>query len=228
MSKDFASEHPVGFCRVPDNLEDVPALSLYGRNFVAPKTIDLRDYCTKTEDQGRKPMCAAYAAAQWAENVRWRITDAPEQIDPGWIYQYAKQHDGNPDGDGTTLTAVLEALLSRGIFDSKVCKIQVIRSSVEQLKYAIHKFGCALGGFMVTPEWYELNANNTTITGRDKRRIGGHAVMICGFNRDGVIFQNSWGCEWGADGFGLILWQAFYEQFLYGAVMTNILDGLRV
>ena len=52
--------------------------------------------------------------------------------------------------------------------------------------------------------------------------------MICGFNRDGVIFQNSWGCEWGADGFGLILWQAFYEQFLYGAVMTNILDGLRV
>jgi len=226
--RDFANEHPVGFCHTPDKIRSMPLLSLYGSNFVAPKTIDLRDYCTKSEDQGRKPWCAAYATAQWAENIRWRITDAPEQIDPTWIYAYAKEHDGDPNGDGTTLTDALDALLDRGIFDRATCKVKVLTNRAEQIKYAIHKYGCALGGFAVTDEWYDINAKNTCIIGKDLPTLGGHAVLICGYNRDGVMIQNSWGTEWGAYGFALVSWDAFYKQFIYGALIDGSLDGMRI
>ena len=226
---EFAEAHKVGFCKVPANLDKMLSFSFFGTGFTAPKTVDLRDYCTPTEDQGSKPWCAAYAAAQWAENIRWRRDDLDplkNNIDPTWIYQYAKTVDGDPDGDGTTLTAVLEALLSRGLFDRNLCKVRTIRASRDAVKYAIHKFGCVLGGFNVTDEWYDLNSHNTCVTGRSTDWQGGHAVLMCGFNPDGVIIQNSWGVSWGSYGFGLISWKAFDDQFIYGGVLTNCLNGL--
>lgn len=227
---EFAKAHRVGFCKVPENLDRMLSFSFFGRKFAAPRTIDLRDYCTPTEDQGSKPWCAAYAAAQWTENIRWRKDDLdPRQnnIDPTWIYQYAKSVDGDPHGDGTTLTAVLEALLSRNLFDRNVCRIRTINADRDAVKYAVHKFGCILGGFNVTDEWYELNPSKTFVNGKSENYQGGHAVLICGYNPDGVLIQNSWGERWGEYGFGLIGWDAFDKQFLYGSVLTNCLNGFQ-
>lgn len=230
--EDFKKEHPAGFCAVPADLDSLPVLMMRGGRFVAPDTVDLRDYCTRTEDQGSKPWCAAYTAAQWCENVKWRVNDYPEDVDPTWIYSYAKSVDGSPNTDGTTLVAVLEALLDRKMFNPDKCKVKVIGriGGIDRIKYAVHKFGCALGAFNITDEWYNLSDGNTTsVTGNgDRRDLGGHAVLICGYNRDGVIIQNSWGTGWGSYGFGLITWNAFSRQFLYGAVLSNALDGLTV
>ena len=225
---EFAKTHKAGYLEVPKDLDVLPSLAFGGTKFVAPCTVDLRDYCTRTEDQGSKPWCAAYSAAGFAENVLWRINDYPSQIDPSGIYKYAKTIDGDPHGDGTTLTAVLEALLKDGVFDRSVCSIKVIRADREKVKYAIHKFGCCLGGFNITSEWYELNERKTAITGDHGEELGGHAVLLCGYNDAGVIFQNSWGEGWGAYGYGLITWDAFDRQFMYGAVLDNCLNGMKM
>ena len=228
----FEHEHQVGFCKVPNNLDSIPLLKASSRKFIAPVTVDLRDYCTKTEDQGNKPWCAAYTAAQWAENILWRVNDYPENIDPTWIYEYAKSVDGDPHGDGTTLVAVLEALLNKGTFDKSICKIKVINrgeNARQSVKYAIHKFGCILGAFNITKEWYSLCNRDTAVTGkRNNVSMGGHAVLICGYNADGVIIQNSWGESWGEYGFGLVTWEAFDKQFLYASVLSNSLNGMTI
>ena len=217
------SNYIVGDLLVPKDIDTLPILSAPNAQFVAPKTIDLRDYCLPTRDQGNKPWCAAYAAAGMVGNILWRKTDIPKEIDTTSLYQYAKTIDGTNDDSGTTLTAILDAVLHYHYFDAEKCKTRVIRN-INQLQYAIHKFGCCLLGVNVSQEWYHCNKSKATISGKtNKTLLGGHAVLCCGYTRDGIIVQNSWGVDWGSYGFALITWEELDRIFLYGAVVDNCL-----
>jgi len=227
---DFTKAHPVGnWCKEKPTNANRPVLK-FGRLDV-PAAVDNRQYCTAIEDQGAKPWCAAYTAAAFAENVLWRKTGRIEQIEPNWIYAYAKKHDGDPDGDGTTLDCVLDALVFNGTFP-KTCKIRMVGrgwtgTDEQDVKAAIHRFGCFLGGFDITEEWYDLAKRGVeNVTGRKSPSLGGHAVLVCGYNAGGVWIENSWGKDWGKDGFGFVEWPAFRKQFMYGTVLTHCLDGL--
>lgn len=223
-------KYKLGCVAVPKDLGTLPKLSFGSTKFQAPKTVDLRDYCTQTENQGDKPYCAAYTAAGFAENILWRKNDYVTQIDPVSIYKRAKQIDGDPYGEGTSLTAVLQVLLEKGYFNSKECRIQVIDnvSGFENsIKYAIHKFGCCLLACNITEEWYLCGKNKTSITGKSyNTSLGGHAILCCGYNEEGVIIHNSWGEEWGQYGFALITWSALRAQFLYAAALSNALNNM--
>lgn len=219
--------YKAGFCLKPKGFGRLPVLSA-SRKFFAPARVDCRDYMTPTEDQGDKPWCAAYAVANWAESMLWRRDDTFDQIKPEWIYAYAKEHDGMPDIEGTTLTAALEAL--RGsVFDRDVCKVKVVKPNRLAFKYAIHKFGAIVAGFNVSEKWYECTKDNCVISELGQENYGGHAVIVCGYDWDGVYIQNSWGAkDWGNYGFAKIVWDVFEKQVVYGAVLSNVLDGLTI
>ena len=228
MRRQPKKEPFIGGLLIPRNINDLPLLTIANRGFIAPDTIDLRDYCTKTEDQGAKPACAAYAASGFAENILWRKLDEPIQIEPLKLYDYAKKHDGQPNTDGTTLDAILKAVLDvTGYFDKSICHIKIIRNTT-MVKYAVHKFGCCLLGMMVTEEWYDCNSKKSTIKGDGSKTLGGHAVLCCGYNRDGLIIQNSWGVDWGDYGFALITWDEAEKEFAYGAVLDNCLYDIKM
>ena len=232
--EDAPKDYVTGDCLVPKDIDKLPALSLSATKFMAPATIDNRDYCLRPLTQGQNPWCAAYTAKMFCEVVKWMERDYPDQnvISAESVYKYAKTIDGDPKGEGTTLTAVLQALLDNGIFDKTKCRIQVIRknsSAREHVKYAIHKFGTLPSAFNCTSEWYLLNAKRTCITGNgDYRVCGGHAVLIDYYDRNGVGFCNSWGDSYGLWGHGMMTWKMFDEQFLYAACLTNVFDGLRM
>lgn len=227
----FKALHPVGnWCRpLPEKSRVVPLK--FGRLDV-PDAVDNRAYCTAIEDQGALPHCAAYTAAAFAENVIWRRDGRIRQVETEPLYKWAKQHDGEPDGDGTTLEAVLKALLARGIFDPKLCRIRKVGSAlvgtdIEDVKATVHRFGCFLAGFRITEEWYDYSGRQGNISGRTVKPIGGHAVLVCGYNPNGVWIENSWGQKWAYNGFGFIEWAAFKKQFMYGTVLTHCLDGFK-
>ena len=230
--RDFVKAHPVGnFCRISGKAlkGTLPVLKL--GQLDVPKAVDNRQYCTAIEDQGAKPWCAAYSAAAFAENVLWRKTGRIREVEPQDIYAYAKQHDGDPTGDGTTLDVVLDALCVQGLFDAQTCKVKMVGrgwrgTDATDVKAAIHRFGCILGGFNITEEWYELAKKGvTTVTGKPCATLGGHAVLIVGYDKSGVWCENSWGKDWGDCGFGYISWKAFRDQFMYACVLTNCLNG---
>lgn len=224
------AKYLVGDLLLPKNYDELPTFSASKSKFVTPNTIDLRDYCLETRNQGNKPWCAAYSAAGMASNILWRKNDVPQEIEVSSLYAYAKKVDGSPGTNGTTLTAVLEALLNQNYFDDKICSVKVLRET-EDVRYAIHKFGCCLLGMMVTDEWYKCNRNKSTILGSQDGKysnLGGHAVLGCGYNRDGVIIQNSWGKDWGDYGFALITWKEFIREFSYGAVLDNCLYNTKM
>lgn len=220
--------YEVGGLLIPDNIDKLPVLTAPQKAYKTPRTIDLRDYCLPPKNQHQNPWCAAYAAAGFAANVLWRKTDIPCDIDAEAVYRYAKKIDGKGNESGTTLIAALEGVIEGKYFDKTQVSPKILRST-EQVKYAIHKFGCCLLGMMVTPEWYRCNKKKSTITGgQGEKGIGGHAVLACGYNDDGVIIQNSWGEEWGSYGFGMVVWEEFGKEFLHGAVLDNCLYEMRV
>lgn len=217
--------HSIGDLLVPKDIDSLPLLSPR-LTFIAPKTIDLRDYCTRTVDQSDTPCCAACAACGFAGDIYWRKTDMPSMYDWPKVYKYAKSIDGMANAKGTTLNAALQYFLDNGDFDKGLCSIKVLRN-VAQVKYAIHKFGCCLLGLLVTDEWYKCGKHKSTISGGGSS-LGGHAVLCCGYNRDGVIIQNSWGEDWGSYGFALITWEEFEKEFQYGAVIDNCLYDMKM
>ena len=188
------------------------------------------DYFLPAKDQGKKPWCAGYAAASYLENILWRRDDVPQKVDPTWIYQWAKQHDGMPNADGTSLTAVLDALTAYKFFPADVCPVKVLRT-IEQVKYALHKYGCCLLGLNISKEWYSCNSKKTAIYGQkgcDNSLIGGHAVAAGGMDENGIQLLNSWGEPWGRDGFFIISWKELSREFAYASVLDNSLNDMRM
>lgn len=224
------STHRVGFLKVPANLEELPSFQAV-EGFVAPRTVYNMGLCTVTEDQGSNPWCAAYSTTSFAEAQVWKMTDKPVQFDPAAVYKRAKEIDGDPHGDGTSLDAAMKAFMDvyPNVFDREYCKIKIIRSwfgNFEDLKYALHKYGSVVGGFNVTDEWYNADKNSNGFIPSGGKPIGGHAVHIVGYNDKGLMIQNSWGEKWGEDGFALLRWADAKDQFMYGCVLRGCLKNL--
>lgn len=94
--------------------------------------------------------------------------------------------------------------------------------SVSDLQAAIHEVRAVYCSARVHDGWLSdaLNAQPTTpIGGKDVPIIGkrapitgGHAFAMVGYTRDGFIIQNSWGTEWGFNGFALLTYEDWIEN----------------
>ena len=81
---------------------------------VVPLKLDLRQFCSPTDDQGDTSHCAAYSAAQILEAKYWRKTGKLIQLDASHIYAKAKEKDGIIDEYGTFPETTLSAALELG------------------------------------------------------------------------------------------------------------------
>ena len=218
---EMSYRHPVGFLKIPKDLDALEQFKFGGARFISPLTINNTDWNLRPKDQGSKPYCAGYAAASYIENILWRKTGIPDEVDADTIYKRAKEIDGDPQGSGTTLTAVLQAALDLGYFKEEKCTVKVLRT-IEQVKRCIHRYGTCLIGVMVTREYYDCNKNKTAVCGEgDQTTLGGHAMQAVGFKKGGLIVRNSWGRDYGTDGDIIIAWKQLEQQFVYGATYDN-------
>lgn len=71
--------------------------------------------------------------------------------------------------------------------------------------------------FYNMPYW--LEAKSYKATGKS---LGGHAMVIVGYDKDFVIVENSWGKSWGNDGLCAISWEILARDGMEGWVATEI------
>lgn len=194
---------------------------------VTPLKLDLRQFCSPSDDQGDTSHCAAYSAAQIIEAKYWKETGKLIQLDASHIYAKAKEIDGVIDSNGTypevTLKVALD-LAKKLITDKyEVKKFYNDRSpnTINALKRLIHKNGFLAGGFKITEDWYALRKGDSFLETAKKKVEGGHCVTIVGYMKDSLIVQNSWGKEWGAMGFGRIAWDVVLKQLMYVAYLER-------
>lgn len=188
-----------------------------------PKTLDLRDLVLKTEDQGSTSTCAAHAATSWAEAINWRKTGKAVNLDPYKVYNYAKTIDGWPNEDGTTLPAVLESLLHFNMI-ANTGDIYTF-NDINTLKKVIHKYGPCMVAFEVSDLWMN-HGNKLVLSGDPGESCGGHAMICVGYNKFGLLLQNSWGVNWAKYGYCCVSWDLVRKQFQYASIIKNCLNDL--
>lgn len=185
--------------------------------FRVPNYVDCMCYYLPASNQGETPHCAGYATAGVIEQRRWRLEDIYQQIDGDDVYEAAKEHEGN-SAEGTTLEFATEGAKTLGLLP-KETQFEVI-TTPEQAKYAVHRFGGFLAGFQITEAWMTPEAEGHI---KDSQNIiGGHAVVVVYYDKDGVGIANSWGESWGWNGFGRLSWNQFDQQFMYGLIWKGI------
>lgn len=83
--------------------------------------------------------------------------------------------------------------------------------SITDMQSAIFEVGAVYVSASVHEGWYLDKQDALSIIPFHRKRVGGHAFAIVGYNEDGFIVQNSWGPDWGHYGFAILT----YEDWVY-------------
>jgi hypothetical protein len=70
--------------------------------------------------------------------------------------------------------------------------------------------------------YYLINTKTKLEDGTTRNNYGAHAVNIVGYNDNGFIFKNSWGTDWGDNGYGYISFAAHKLMSREGLFFGNI------
>lgn len=178
-------------------------------------------------NQGQLPACVGFssAAIKQEKEKRERVDKI---FDGAWIYNECKKIDGMPSLQGTFLRIAMKVLQKQGAkpkdeADSEAFRYriggyaQVDDVSFDGLKRAIFVNGILLAGFAGSNAGWQNQWIRPPKTGE---ATWGHAICICGYTKEYLIFQNSWGENWGEKGIGYI--PKDYLPFEAWAILTDL------
>ena len=195
---------------------DISAHYKVDEKFLAPRKIDSRDLCLSSSNQGNTPHCVGYTTAGFIEVFNWKTKHYPEQVDGDAIYAEAKRIDGHPKVKGTWLKYGIQAAKNLGLIagTGKPFKGDI------STKFALHQYGVCLSAFMIDDNWNYVDKKTGMIRSqKGVKKLGGHAVLLVGYNDQGVFIQNSWSAKWGVHGFAILNWDMFKSQFHNGMII---------
>ena len=184
--------------------------------------LDLRDDLHPVRNQGSQGTCYAQSAAcmkEWQEKKDYGLN---EYLSPQFFYNNRfNWYDENTENDeGMYGRDVMKLLKNIGICTeveypygqrekkdniSKDCYIQASEHKIKGyaqvqtlngLKQSLNENGPCLIAFPVYNYSMELWKQQ-----EDESLIGGHAMTIVGYVEDSFIIRNSWGAQWGDDGY---------------------------
>lgn len=195
--------YAAGACELPDSFlyEDMPPVKSQGSisSCVAHATAAILEYFNIAENGKYQELSTnfIYALGSNKTSKGMYLRDA---------CKIAKQH-GDPFEDtipGNTekpkCVEEVEALLTNEVYaeaaNFKISAYAQCRTN-EDIKKALINNGPVLASY----KWYDKYTSKDNILHFDTSSSAGyHAVVICGYNEDGWLIQNSWGKWWNGDG----------------------------
>jgi C1A family cysteine protease len=202
-----------------------------------PKKIDLRDNCSKIEDQGNLGSCTAQALAGNIEFLDRKMDDEYIDVSRLFIYYNERAIEDTIEYDsGACLRTGIKTLKNDGTCHERIWPYLISKFAIkppkrcynEAKKHVIESYHrianlremltcLAEGypfvfGFTVYESFESAKVSRTGIAHmpkKDERAIGGHAVMAVGYEQSTRRFlvRNSWGEDWGMYGYFTIPFQ---------------------
>ena len=189
-----------------------------------PKILDYRNELFSVRNQGNQGSCYAHSVACMKEWQERKDNDIKFRFSPQFFYdnRFNKYDDNTENDDGMYSRDVMKLLKTVGICREEIypygkaktkdlidescykeAKQYIIDSyyrvfSISSLKDALINYGPILITFPVfnySSEFWNKNEG--------EKNIGGHAVLVVGYNKDGFFIRNSWGRDWGDKGYSL-------------------------
>ena len=155
-------------------------------------------------NQHDTPMCVAFSSSSlkamqdWEDQHRWFNFDEPK---------FFKRIGGN--AQGAYPRAALEEMLKVGYPTQngragkhRIKAYYAVPIRPKMIKQVIRR----LGPVLLSTEWAQswFHPSPSGLLPKFDRSIGGHAVVVFGWNTRGFRFRNSWGRGWGRDGNGIL------------------------
>jgi C1A family cysteine protease len=205
-----------------------------------PTAVDLRKWCSPVEDQKNIGSCTANAAVGMLEYYEKRAFNKYLNGSRLFLYKVTRNLEGFDGDTGAYLRDTMKAMVLFGIppeeywsydinkFDDEpTAFVYSLAQNYKSIKYfrldpngtspdkilTNVKTQLAAGlpsmfGFTVYSSLN--NSGDIPFPVKGDRILGGHAVMVCGFNDSKVIgtnkgallIRNSWGTSWGEQGYG--------------------------
>ncbi|CBA16547.1 C1 family peptidase [Xanthomonas albilineans] len=89
---------------------------------------------------------------------------------------------------------------------------------IEQIKLAIANGTPVVIGFNVRAGFDSLNQDHDIDYDNHSKILDGHEVIALGYDKDGLLIENSWGTDWGKHGFGRLAWSVVAKDVHQAAV----------
>ena len=192
----------------------------------------------KILDQFSEGACTGFSLAACI-NYLYKKSDQDIQVSARMLYEMAKRSDEWPgeDYDGSSLRGAIQGWKNMGVCKESVWEYKTTTPGDLTVKRAKDARNHTIGAYYrLKPEITHFHAalNEVGIIAvsanvhkgwgnpadgiieHHKKKDGGHAFAIVGYNDDGFWIQNSWGNSWGKN--GLALWS--YEDW-----NENVMDA---
>ena len=195
---------------VPSKMDGTEVKFKKIKDFEIPEEYSYINYLPSVIDQGNRPICvpcSISAYINWNINVDTGDNKVDNKVNLDEIYD-SKTTNGN---NGMTFKDALRFLKHKGVTTKegkeKIDRYAIVGSEL-CLKQAIILNGPCIGGLPVynsrLTEFWETSYGDYE---------GGHAIAIVGYNKDGFIIRNSWGRNYGTDGYSVIPYDDF-DKFM--------------
>ncbi len=170
-----------------------------------PEEYSYENFLPEVLDQGNKSICVPCSISSW---INWKknLLDGQiidHKIDLERIYNIRE----NKNIEGMQIKEALKFLKREGDIDS-----YAMIGSFQILKYAIIVNGPCIGGLIVKNQ-------ETDDFWNGPKNLGGHAISIVGYNKDGLIIRNSWGKDFGINGYCHMKYPDFSNFFELWTIM---------
>ncbi len=197
---------------------DFVAESIYPEHVIIPDELDLRRYLHPVVNQGVQGTCSAQVAAcmkEYQEYMELSLVGEENKMSPQFLYNLREE----PDFEGMSPRETMKILKKKGICREFVYPYGIIEYpdsmpsdaysdasnftienyaqvfTIDGVKKALVKNGVLYICFPVynnTPQMWNKREGDVD--------MGGHAMTIVGYNKEGFIIRNSWGKDWGDNG----------------------------
>ena len=206
-----------------------------------PKRIDWAPKMSPVRDQGEEGTCVGFAVAVGMKEYQ-EILDYEKlvELSPRFVYAEAKEIDGVPGLEGTTIRAAMQVLGKKGVCQEKFwpykphqedkpkegaadnakkfCVVTYARIlNLNVLRMSLATKGPAVLGIEVFKGMMKTKSGIVPMPKKGERSLGGHAIAACGYDdeKEIVKFKNSWG-KWGDKGYGYLPY-TYIERYMMDA-----------
>lgn len=189
-------------------------------NIKIPKKYSYKKYLPKVLNQGQRPICVPCSLSAF---INWSINNESgnNKADNGVNFEEIFKNRSNDSNDGMSFKDAFYYLRHSGVkTDNGIFKIGRYAKigSIIQLKQAIVINGPCVGGLPVYCSdidefWSQLRGTNLE---------GGHAVAITGYNEEGFIIRNSWGKNYGDEGYAILPYDDFNKFYEIWTIIEDV------
>jgi C1A family cysteine protease len=247
------TKNRLGCLKDPKDLRDIP-MGLVLPPIPLPAKIDYTIEMTSVRDQGNEWTCVAFASVvgvkEYQDTKEYKNLI---QLSPRYIYSLCKKYDGDPDAEGTYPRVAMKMLLKYGTplesywpyrphqtdrprpgagkvaIKYRVRAYARLKTALE-MKRSMVVNGPFLAGIDVYDSWFTKKVNKTGLIPMPRKKDlyqGGHAICVSGYDDIKKLFKfkNSWGGNWGDDGYGYLSYDYMRQYCVDAWSATDLIEN---